>query len=76
MTYLPHRGPIIPSEAAGISIDCRYDVSQALTIDILGIGAHPRDGEHLLVLQHTLLELAEEDAETCTIEVRAISMHC
>jgi len=64
-THLSHTRALVSVEAAIYAIGRGPDVGQAVSVDLFGISAHAGYGEDLLVLLHSLLELAKEDAETC-----------
>jgi hypothetical protein len=63
--YLSHTCALVSVEAAIYAIGSGTNVGQAVSVDFFGVGAHAGYGEDLLVLLHSLLELAKEDAETC-----------
>lgn len=61
--YLADGGTVVPREATGHLVNSRPDVTEAVTVELLGLCAHTSYGKHLAILQHALLELAEKDAE-------------
>jgi hypothetical protein len=63
--HLSHARALISGEAARYALRRRPNAGEGVSVGIFGVGAHAGDGEHLLVLLHALLELAEQDSETC-----------
>jgi hypothetical protein len=61
-THLPHACAIVSGEAPAYAIGGWCDGGQTVAVDLLGIGPHAGDGEHLLVLLHALLEFPKEDS--------------
>jgi hypothetical protein len=62
--YLAHTRTVISREASRYLVGCWSNIAQTHAIKILRLCSHPRDGEDLLVLVDTLLELSEEHSET------------
>jgi len=61
--YLANGCAVIPREATVDLVGRRRNVPKAAAVSLLGFGAQPSYREDLAVLQHTLLKLAEQDAE-------------
>lgn len=63
--YLARAGAIVLPEAALYLVDGRSYVGEALSVDLLCLGAQSGDGQDLAVLDDALLELAKQDSESC-----------
>lgn len=58
-THLARGRAIINSKATSDALGTGDNLSQTLTICVLGLGAQARNSQNLLVLLNTLLELAK-----------------
>lgn len=63
-TNLANAGTVISRESALYFVGSWRDVSQSLAVDLFGLGAQSGDGKDLTVLVHSLLKLAEQDAQS------------
>lgn len=66
-THLPRTGTIVPHETSVHPINRRRNISESVAVHLLCIGPHARNGEDLLVLNHALLELLEENTQAARI---------
>lgn len=64
-TDLAHACAIVSRETTLYTIRRATDLAKFQSIQLFGFGAHTSNGEDLLVLLHTLLQLAKQDAEAC-----------
>jgi DNA-binding transcriptional ArsR family regulator len=63
LTDLANGGAIVTIKATRQLVCGGRNISEALAIRFLGLGAQPSYGQHLAILYNALLELAEEDTE-------------
>jgi hypothetical protein len=63
--HLSHTRALVPVEAAVYALGRWSDVGEAVSVHFFGVGAHAGYSQDLLVLLHSLLELAKQDAKTC-----------
>ena len=70
MPNLSQACPIITSKAIGRSVDGGSNLSQFLAIQFFGFCSQFGNGEYLVVLHDTLLELAEQHTQTAGIVAR------
>lgn len=61
---LAHTGTVIARKASLEAVGDGADFCELAGVRLLGLGAHASYRENLLILLDTLLELAEEDAQT------------
>lgn len=66
-THLSHTGALISTEASGYALRGWCNGSQRVSVDLFGIGSHAGNGQNLLVLLDSLLELSKENPQACKV---------
>lgn len=75
-THLSHARALISAEASGYALRGWGDGGQRVSIGIFGIGSHAGNGQNLLVLLHSLLELPKENAQAWKVSIGGVVFGC